>query len=1079
MKNFHLTIVLSFFIFLGFSQNQEVSILDNANGQTLMVDGKPFIINGMNWDYIPIGQNYSYNFWAQPDDFIKAALDTEMGLLKNMGVNTIRVYSGMPPKWVQHIYQNYGIYTMINHAFGRYGLTLDGTWMANTEYSDPRARGFLLKEATDMMNEFKDTPGLLMFMLGNENNYGLSWGGAETEDIPVETEGTVIARARSMYKLMNEAILLMKKIDTRHPIAICNGDLLYLDLVAEHLKDMDIYATNMYRGVSFSDAFDRVKKELGKPIMFSEFGSDAFNALNNKEDQKMQAYYMVNNWKEIYQNAAGLGKAGNSLGGFTFQFSDGWWKRGQTEDLDIHNSEASWMSGGYSLDTDGISKNMNEEWFGICAKGPSNERGLYDLYPRAAYYALKEVHQLDPYTGGKTFEFVTNYFDNIQLMDAVLRARGDKAALDGGSNNKIRLSNLRAEFTTFNTGGSLVSTPDNSDPDNPVYPDQLGFDRMESYFVGVEGNPSPNMRAEINFNILGNVAQNPIDEIFYENRGRPQQVETPDGILELRDVNRVQVYNASYEWNTKDFDIRGFYRSGHYHWGYEGDFFGLYPETNYGPNLDIYGGETLGFEIDGKNDFAGLKAAFGPQLWWGANPTALLKYSRTIKNFNITGIYHRDLQTEIQKDENGVRILDQNQVRSGIIPAFPTERATLVVERDLGKFGFTLGGIWAGSPLNGLNFETVGELAPQGYIVEGQVVPDGTKFAIKDKIQSSDNWGGKAKMTYEGGKVNAYMQGGVMGLVANGGADATQTFTGWKLKDNGSGNQSNFLAGMTYSIGNWQIAPNFLWQKPLVAAEDVNSTVIRGYQDGPEFLSNPALRNVIDDPFAVRGNRETSAGEILFTYDPTPGTWMYQWDNDRTEDAKFAMSAGFVYRHLPTTQDAAIGFGADRNFLRFPNSAPALDLYEAHTRIVSKLHPNLGIIGNFYYGNGQGNGADPREIKRFGGDIRAIYKSIKATAQVKVNDWGPFDYYRDFNITFPMQLMLDVSTTLGKPDWFILPSTTVGIRGTWRSLDANSGGRFGPNATTEFASEPTISPVGFPNGTEWEIRTYVHINIGN
>jgi hypothetical protein len=1004
MKNLLLSISLIFFTFFGFSQNQKVSVLEDMNGHTLLVDGKPFIINGMNWDYVPIGENFSYNFWAQSDDFIKAALDSEMGLLKNMGVNTIRVYTGMQPKWVEYIHKNYGIYTMINHSFGRYGLTLDGTYVSNTEYADPRARAFLLKEATNLVNDFKDTPGLLMFMLGNENNYGLSWGGAETEDIPIETEGTVITRARAMYKLMNEAVVEMKKINTDHPIAICNGDLLYLNLVAEYLTDMDIYATNMYRGVSFSDAFYRVKNELGKPLMFSEFGSDAFNALNNKEDQKMQAYYMVNNWKEIYQNAAGLGKAGNSLGGFTFQFSDGWWKRGQTEDLDIHNSEASWMSGGYSLDTDGVSKNMNEEWFGICAKGPSNERGLYDLYPRAAYYALKEVHQLDPYSGSKTLEFVTNYFDNIQLMDAVLRARGDKAALDGGSNNKIRLSNLRAEFTTFNTGGSLISTPDNPDPDNPVYPDQLGFDRMESYFVGVEGNPSPNMRAEINFNILGNVAQNPIDEIFYENRGRPQQVETPDGIVELRDMNRVQVYNASYEWNTKDFDIRGFYRSGHYHWGYEGDFFGLYPETNYGPNLDIYGGETLGLEIDGKNEFAGLKAAFGPQLWWGANPTALLKYSRTIKNFNITGIYHRDLQTEIQLDENGVRILDQNQVRSGIIPAFPMERATLVVERDLGKFGFTLGGIWGGSPLNGTAYQDV-------------TGTEGNYTVFDDKVKSSDNWGGKAKMTYEGGKVNAYMQGGVMGLVANGGADATQTFTGWKLKDNGSGNQSNFLAGMTYTMGDLQIAPNFLWQKPLV-------------DPMPNNVGAPGrLRNFIDDPFAVRGNRETTAGEILFTYDPTPGTWMYQWDNDRTEDAEFAMSAGFVYRHLPTTQDAAIGFGADRNFLRFPNSAPALDLYEAHTRIVSKLHPNLGIIGNFYYGNGQ--------------------------------------------------LMLDVSTTLGKPDWFILPSTTVGVRGTWRSLDANSGGRFGPNAASEFASEPTISPVGFPNGTEWEIRTYVHINIGN
>ena len=77
---------------------------------------------------------------------------------------------------------------------------------------------------------------------------------------------------------------------------------------------MDILGTNMYRGVSFGDAFERVKKEYGKPLLFTEFGADAFNAISNSEDQESQAYYMVNNWKEIYANSAGMGKAGNSIG---------------------------------------------------------------------------------------------------------------------------------------------------------------------------------------------------------------------------------------------------------------------------------------------------------------------------------------------------------------------------------------------------------------------------------------------------------------------------------------------------------------------------------------------------------------------------------------------------------------------------------------------------------------------------------------------------------------------------------------------------------------------------------------------
>jgi hypothetical protein len=425
MENFFLRLILFLFFTSTFAQVDKVEVINNRDGMKLTVNGKGFIINGMNWDYVPIGTNFSYDFWSKSDTFIIAALDTEMSLLKNMGVNVIRVYTGMQPKWVEYIYKKYGIYTMINHSFGRYGLTLNGSWVPNTEYSDPETQKFLLNEAVKMAEDFKDTPGLLLFMLGNENNYGLSWGAAETEDMPIETEGTVITRARAMYELMNEAVLEIKKLDDNHPVAICNGDLLYLDLVDEYLKDMDIYATNMYRGQSFGDAFDRVMNELNKPLMLAEFGSDAFNALNNKEDQKMQAYYMVENWKEIYTNAAGLGKAQNAIGGFTFQWADGWWKRGQTKDLDIHNSEASWLSGGYKLDTENGSNNMNEEWFGVCAKGPTNLRGLYDLYPRASYYALKQAHQLNPYAEGVNLSFVQNHFENISLMDAVLRARGD------------------------------------------------------------------------------------------------------------------------------------------------------------------------------------------------------------------------------------------------------------------------------------------------------------------------------------------------------------------------------------------------------------------------------------------------------------------------------------------------------------------------------------------------------------------------------------------------------------------------------------------------------------------------------
>jgi hypothetical protein len=43
----------------------------SADGWRLMVDGKPFMVNGMNWDSYPIGTNYEYVLWNQPDTLIR------------------------------------------------------------------------------------------------------------------------------------------------------------------------------------------------------------------------------------------------------------------------------------------------------------------------------------------------------------------------------------------------------------------------------------------------------------------------------------------------------------------------------------------------------------------------------------------------------------------------------------------------------------------------------------------------------------------------------------------------------------------------------------------------------------------------------------------------------------------------------------------------------------------------------------------------------------------------------------------------------------------------------------------------
>jgi hypothetical protein len=108
-----------------------------------------------------------------------------------------------------------------------------------------------------------------------------------------------------------------------------------------------------------------------------------------------------------------------------------------------------------------------------------------------------------------------------------------------------------------------------------------------------------------------------------------------------------------------------------------------------------------------------------------------------------------------------------------------------------------------------------------------------------------------------------------------------------------------------------------------------------------------------------------------------------------------------------------------------------------------------------------------------------IYKNVKLISMVKVNDWGPYDYHRDFNLTYPLQAKLDLSISVAKPKWFVLPETRFGLQCNWRSLDQYSP-RYCPTTTMDPNGNPVCDPTvpGYPNGNEWEIRTYFQFNIG-
>ncbi|PID78619.1 glycosidase [bacterium DOLZORAL124_64_63] len=1046
---------------------EKVTIHKDSMGQKLQVAGRDFMVFGMNWGYMPIGENYAYDFWGQPDDFIRSVLDTEMGLLRSMGVNAIRQYVGIPARWIQYIHDRYGIYTILNHPVARWGATIEGNWVPNTDYSDPKLRAQVKNEVFAMVEEYRDTPGILMWLLGNENNYGLSWSSFEIEALPAGERHT--AKARYLYSLMGELIDGIHARDNRRPVSMANGDLGYIDLIVELCPNLDIFGTNQYRGLSVRDMNDVVKAKLGIPLVYTEFGSDAFNAREMREDQAMQARYLIAQWKEIYARSYGKGGVGNAIGGMIFQWSDGWWKFRQEERLSIHDTNASWPNRAYPDDFVEGGNNMNEEWWGICAKGFPDSEGRYTLYPRAAYFALADAFKLDPYAPTTDRAAINRHFNSIIPGYASLEALGAAGALKADNQDRVRVSGARLKLETYNTGGTRITTPGRPE-DAEGYPSFLGFDRLESFFATVEAKPSDNVIANMEFNILGHVPGNPIDEIFYENRGRARSLISEGEAFTYEGLDRVKLYRGSVSWDDENFELNAFYRTGHLHWGHEGDFFGLYRNAYYGENIDIYNGSApVGMEITGKKALSGLKLAYGPQLWWGANPAIFLKYQRQVGRFGLTGI----LQEDIAANRSSIGT-------SSAAPAAQTRKVSLQATTRYGLLDIEGGALWSGNTKVGESFQLFDDETGDIPVIR------------TDDITGDDTWGFKGKVSIEKGAVRWYAQSAYMGLVADAGPTEVVTFTGWKLKDSGSGNQKNIISGFTYNKGDWQIGPNFLWQKPVVGP------IPAGYGVPRNLLYNPAT-GTTTDPFAVVDNREMRAFEILFTYDPHPATWFYAWDNNKREGAKFAFNLGFVYKDLPTTRDSKTFYDAGGTIqYAFGAAAPAHTEWEIHSRVTGRLGPRTRLVANIYGGMGEPNGwvfqGDPagwgvaenqlnhqvnRIIHRYGVDARLVHNQWSLAGMLKLNDWGVYDYNRDWNLTYPLQLMGDLSYTLGTPQWFDEPVTKVGVRMLYRTLDENSNRYLLPDGWREYDSwDEVMEEVRRRgDGTEWEIRTYLQVAI--
>lgn len=362
----------------------------------LLVNDMPYIIKGLTYAPTKVGQSpdngtltnwmeYDFNRNRKSDGPYDAFIDKnrnnrqdkdepavgDFKIMKDMGVNTIRLYHQpfkIDKQILRDLYKRFGIRVILGDFLGKYAIGSGASWYEGTDYRNKTHRENMLKSVIDMVAEFKDEPYILMWLLGNENVYGVACNANKEPE--------------AFYKFVNEAALEIKKIDKNHPVAIANGDTLFLDVFAKNCPDVDIFAANLYRGnYGFVDFWQAVKEEADKPAFITEYGCPAYaQAKSLEESEALQGEYHLAAWQDIALNMSTSTGYGNALGGVVFEYLDEWWKAYEPSVHDTKGLFAGPFPDGF----------MHEEWLGICGQGDGSLSPFLRQL-RKSYFTYKKL----------------------------------------------------------------------------------------------------------------------------------------------------------------------------------------------------------------------------------------------------------------------------------------------------------------------------------------------------------------------------------------------------------------------------------------------------------------------------------------------------------------------------------------------------------------------------------------------------------------------------------------------------------------------------------------------------------------
>ena len=307
MKN---SFLFTFLLCSIYSFGIEVEIKDKK----MIVDGKPFYMKGICYHPVKIGKT-KRSFETLTED---------LTLMKDAGINTIRVYEPIDNIQVLDELHNAGIKVVISFGYnqkGRFDI-VSGTFI-------------------NYIRKYKDHDAILMWELGNEYNYNPQWFGGDINN---------------WYKSMEFVAQIIQLEDPSRLVSSAHGDLPSMDAL-NIAPSIQIWGMNVYRWDQPQSIFEEWEAISDKPMYFAELGADSYMTKSTENYKKGENQLAQADANRIILEKV-LSNNDKNIGSFIFQFTDGLWKAGNPKKQD---------TGGSAPNSDGTPYDgtANEEFWGI------------------------------------------------------------------------------------------------------------------------------------------------------------------------------------------------------------------------------------------------------------------------------------------------------------------------------------------------------------------------------------------------------------------------------------------------------------------------------------------------------------------------------------------------------------------------------------------------------------------------------------------------------------------------------------------------------------------------------------------